>query len=226
MKQSEAVTAGPVVAIDGPAGAGKSTLARRLAKSLGLPYINTGMMYRALTRAAVDRSIDVADGARLSRLARTLHFSLTESSPPELLLAGPNEETRLMSADVEALVSAVSAHPEVRAVLRTAQRALGRHGAVMEGRDIATAVFPDATTKIYVTAAHSERARRRARERGGNLAAGADLEHRDTLDAQTTAPFPAPGAAVLDTTYLSEDEAFSRALQLIRLRQESDSRAR
>ncbi|MDQ4107990.1 MAG: (d)CMP kinase, partial [Actinomycetota bacterium] len=143
-----------VVAIDGAAGSGKSTLARSLASELGLPYVNTGSMYRALTLAARRAHVDVEDADGLGHLMTTLQFTLRPGRPTgmprELWIddAPPSEE--LESADVEAHVSAVARHPEIRASMRAAQRRLGEGGAVMEGRDIGSAVFPDAPVKVFL----------------------------------------------------------------------------
>src|SRR5881396_3730203 len=143
---------GMVIAIDGPAGAGKSTLARDLAAELDLGYVNTGVMYRAVADAALRLGIDPRDEAGLARAAESIPFDLDDGHPATLLVDGRPPQARLESSAVEESVSLVSSHLAVRAVLRRAQRALGERGAVMEGRDIATVVFPDADVKIFVTA--------------------------------------------------------------------------
>ena len=122
----------PVVAIDGPSGSGKSTLAARLAVSLGLPYLNTGLMYRALTLRAVRVAADLTDGPALGRLAATLTFDLDPTlDPPSLRIDGNRPDPALASSEVESRVSTVSAHPEVREALRGEQRRLGQGGAVV-----------------------------------------------------------------------------------------------
>lgn len=206
-----------VIAIDGAAGSGKSTLARLLAGTLGLPYINTGSMYRALTLAARRAEVDVEDADRLARLMATLRFTLSpklSGEPRELWIDGVPPSEELESADVEAHVSAVARHPEVRAVMRAAQRALGEGGTVMEGRDIGSAVFPDAPVKMFLVAAPQERAGRRVEERGAAEVAGALLE-RDRRDARVNPLVPAEDAVVIDTSDLDVDGTLRAALAVV-----------
>jgi cytidylate kinase len=208
---------GPVVAIDGPAGAGKSTLARELARQLGLPYINTGLMYRAVAAGALARGIPPDDAMGLAQIAGSLRFSLSPSASfPELVIDGEEAGPILTSAEVEAIVSQVARHPEVRSVLRRAQRTLGAGGCVMEGRDIGTVVFPDADVKIFLSAAPEVRVRRREQERGGGAEVGEAVVRRDSLDAKTNPLEPAPDAHVLDTTKLGPQDVLSQALILVR----------
>jgi cytidylate kinase len=151
----------PVIAIDGAAGSGKSTLARLLARELSLPYVNTGLMYRALTRLALDSGASLDDGPALAALIDRLTFSLSEGDLPELEVEGYARD-ELESLEVDSTVSAVARHPEVRERLRALQRGIGEwKGAVMEGRDIGSVVFLDAEVKIFLTASIDERARRR-----------------------------------------------------------------
>jgi cytidylate kinase len=203
-----------VIAIDGPAGAGKSTLARDLAEALGVAYVNTGLMYRALAETALRRGLDTSDAAALERAARDILFDLDGGTPPSLLVDGRPPGPDLETGEVEATVSLVSRHPAVRSVMRAEQRALGERGAVMEGRDIATVVFPDADVKIFVTASPEVRAARRFRERGGAAAGGA-LERRDALDSKTNPMEPADGAVVIDSTDLSPSQVLDRALAAV-----------
>ena len=143
-----------IVAIDGPAGSGKSTLARRLARTLDMPYLNTGLMYRALTLQALQRGVDPDDADGLAALAREITFDLDwRVRPPELTIDGSRASEQLQSADVESRVSRVARHPHVREVLRAEQRRLSERGAVVEGRDIGTVVAPHADVKLYLQAA-------------------------------------------------------------------------
>jgi CMP/dCMP kinase len=203
-----------VVAIDGAAGSGKSTLARLLARELLLPYVNTGSMYRALTLAALRGSVDVEDGTALARLMDTLEFTLSSGTDGELLIDGAPPSDDLETADVEASVSTVAKHPPVRSAMRAAQRALGVGGAVMEGRDIGTVVFPDAPLKLFLVAAPDERAGRRVDERGATVVAEA-LHARDRLDARVNPHVPADDAVVIDTSDLGVEGTLRAALDAV-----------
>jgi CMP/dCMP kinase len=206
------------VAIDGPAGSGKSTLARELAGRLGLAYVNTGLMYRAVAARALREGVSASDGPGLAAIASGMTFSVATppSSPvPELLIDGEAPGPDLTTGEVEAIVSVVARHPEVRAVLRRAQRALGADGSVMEGRDIGTVVFPDADVKLFLSAPPDVRARRRERERGGDAVAGEAVVRRDAIDAGTNPLEPAPDAFVLDTTKLGPVEVLAAAVRLV-----------
>jgi CMP/dCMP kinase len=202
---------GTVVVLDGPAGAGKSTLASRLAKRLGFPYINTGLMYRALAWRAIEEGVDPDDGGRLVQLAEDLDFSLGAGAVATLRIDGHEPDQALVSQEVEDVVSRVARHPQVRAVMRRVQRALGAHGCVMEGRDIGTVVFPDADVKFFLFAPPSLRARRRESERGG----GEAVAERDAVDAKTNPLEPALDAHVLDTSVLSREDAFRKAAAIV-----------
>jgi cytidylate kinase len=205
---------GIVIAIDGPAAAGKGTLARRLAQALGLPYLDTGLLYRAVGRRLLDEGADPRDAARAEAAARALQPADLDRAD----LRGP-------LADMAA--SAVAAIPAVRAALIDFQRDFGRaHGAVLDGRDIGTVVFPEAPVKLFVTASVAERARRRFLELAARGVAAdpaqveAEIRDRDAQDAnRPVAPLkPAPDALALDTTALDADAAFAAALALVQAR--------
>jgi cytidylate kinase len=187
-----------IIAVDGAAGSGKSTLARGLARALGVAYVNTGSMYRALAAASIRAGVDADDAEALVDLARGLRFMVAGEEPPE----------------VESRVSVVSRHPAVRALMRDVQRTLGARGAVMEGRDIATVVFPDAPLKVFLRASERERSDRRARERGSADATTVRdaIRERDARDARTNRLEPGPGAVVIDTSDLSIDATLDAAL--------------
>ena len=210
----------PVVAIDGPAGSGKSTLARRLAERLGLPYLNTGLMYRALALRALREAIDLEDGPGLADLAGRMTFDLDPSvRPTALSIDGEVPDTSLTSPEVESNVSMVARHPEVRAVLRAEQRRLCERGGVVEGRDIGTVVAPQADAKIFLKAEEAERiARRTSERRVVTQEVGRALSARDELDARTNPLEPATDAVEIDTTRMSPDAVFETALALVRER--------
>ena len=203
-----------VVAVDGPAAAGKGTLARRLAAELGLPYLDTGLLYRAVGRRVLDAGGDPRDAVAAEAAAR----ALTAADLARSDLRGPE-------ADMAA--SAVATLPAVRAALLDWQRDFGRtHGAVMDGRDIGTVIFPDAPAKLFVTASPEARARRRHAELAARgvvrdiADVEAEMRARDAQDAaRATAPMkPAADAVVLDTTQLGIEEAFQAARTLVRAR--------
>lgn len=208
-----------VIAIDGAAGSGKSTLARGVARRLGLAYVNTGEMYRAVAAAALRAGVDPDDAPAVEALARRLRFKLTGVEHPELEVEGWSH-AELHTADVDSTVSTVAAHPSVRRHLRGAQRALATNGAVMEGRDIGAVVVPDAPVKLFVHADTATRASRRAAERGDSRQRDVEdaLRARDARDARTTPLVPAAGADVLDTTALSVRDAIDAAVAIVRRR--------
>jgi cytidylate kinase len=208
------------VAIDGPAGSGKSTLARRLAETLALPYVNTGLMYRALALEALRRGVDPDDGPALAALAEGMTFDLDSSlRPPQLVIDGRRPAEEFTAREVESSVSRVAGHPEVRAVLRDEQRRLCEGGGVVEGRDIGTVVAPDADVKLYLQAAEAERIARRRHERGEHAEpVGRALAARDALDARTNPLEPASDATAIDTTAMGADEVYETALAMIRAR--------
>lgn len=197
-----------VIAIDGPAAAGKGTLARRLAAALGVPHLDTGLLYRAVGRRVLDIDADPGDPA----VAEPAALALVASDLARTDLRGP-------AADAAA--SAVARHPGVRAALLAFQRRFpGQTGAVLDGRDIGTIVFPEATVKLFVTAAPEARARRRWQELGGSVPLEdieGDMRARDLRDStRGTAPLrQAPDAVLIDTTALDADAAFERALSLV-----------
>jgi len=203
-----------VIAVDGPAAAGKGTLARRLAAVLGLPYLDTGLLYRAVGRRMLDRAADPRDAVLAEAEARAL-------TPADL------DRADLRGPEADMAASAVAAIPAVRAALLEFQRSFGRaRGAVLDGRDIGTVVFPEARVKLFVTASLEERARRRWKElRARGVAADlgqveAEMRARDALDAgRAVAPLrPAPDALLLDTTALDAEAALQAALGLVRAR--------
>jgi cytidylate kinase len=202
---------GPIIAIDGPAAAGKGTLARRLARHFALPHLDTGLLYRATGRRVLDAGADPRDPLAATAAARAL-------TPADLA------RSDLRGPAADAASSAVAAIPAVRAALVDWQRAFGRaQGAVLDGRDIGTVIFPDATAKLFVTASPAARARRRwlemqARGQTATLAeVAAELAARDALDAgRAAAPLmAAPDALTLDTSDLDADAAFAAALSLL-----------
>jgi len=208
----------PIVAIDGPAGSGKSTLALRLALALDLPYLNTGTTYRAVARAALRRGVSPSDAPALAALARDLRFEIDAAArPPRLLVDGAPPADELRTPEVESIVSEVARHPDLRAALHEAQRRLGAGGAVVEGRDIGTVVFPRADVKVFLDADPRERAARREEELGDPELAAA-VAKRDALDARVNPFVPAPDAIVVDSSGRSADETFEEVLALVRER--------
>lgn len=191
-----------VIAIDGPAGSGKSTVAREVARRLGLDWLDTGAMYRAVALAALRRGIDPADAEAVGRLAASVAIDVGE----RVHLDGADVTSEVRSPEVDRAVSAVAAHPAVRAEMVRRQRewAAARGGGVVEGRDIGSVVFPDAELKVYLTARDEVRAKRRAAQREaadtGEVAAA--IARRDRLDAtRATSPLVVPeGAVVIDTS--------------------------
>jgi cytidylate kinase len=205
-----------IIAIDGPAGAGKSTVARRLAERLGFRYLDTGAMYRALTWLALARGVDLDDEGALAALARAYDIAIDDD---RVAIAGYDISSEIRTVEIDRVVSSVARHPAVRAVLRERQRALASGGdAVMEGRDIGAIVCPGAEVKIFLTAETAERARRRTEERPG-LGADAlatDLRLRDARDAPQMEP--APDAETIDTTDLAVEEVVDRIERLVAAR--------
>jgi cytidylate kinase len=207
-----------IVAVDGAAGSGKSTLARSLARALATPYVNTGLMYRALAAAAARESVEVDDEGSLVTLAGRLRFRLGGELPEELEVEG-YDTSELTSRDVESTVSAVARHPGVRRWMCRRQRELGAGGAVVEGRDIGTVVFPDAGVKFFLKADAGVRVARRADQRSvSSDDVDAALRARDERDARTTPLEPAADAIVIDSGALGIDETLQEALKIVAAR--------
>jgi CMP/dCMP kinase len=214
--------AGVVVAIDGPAGSGKSTVARRVAELAGLRYLDTGATYRAVTLALLRRGIPthdpeaVADGAKAVDL--TLELPPGPAGAARVLLDGVEPGPALRSPTVNATVSAVSAVPAVRELLVGLQRSLvGVGGIVVEGRDIGTVVWPQAEVKVFLTASKHERARRRGGDAEGGGETAETLAHRDALDSGRAASptRAADDALVIDSTTRTIDQVVEQILDLI-----------
>ncbi len=206
-----------IVAIDGPAGSGKSTVALALARRLGFVHLDTGAMYRALTWLALRDGADLEDGVVLARLARENPVSFDSEGRVEI--ASEDVSSAIREAAIDRLVPGVARHPEVRDVMRERQRLLGTVGdAVIEGRDIGSVVAPGAEVKVFLVADPEERARRRSRDRVGSdgESLAADLRRRDERDAPNTQP--AGDAVLLDTTDLTIDEVVLRIAELVEAR--------
>ena len=207
----------PVIAIDGPAGSGKSTIARAVAGRLGLDHLDTGAMYRSVAFAALRAGIDPSDEPMVAALVSRLEIDVDD----RVLVDGDDATEAIRRPDVSVAVSAVAQLPSVRAELVRRQRAwvTARSGAVVEGRDIGSVVLPDADVKVYLTASEDERARRRSGEVGqpGSAEVAADLARRDRLDSGRSASplVVADGAVVIDTTGLSIDEVVDAVLVLL-----------
>ncbi|MHB8670007.1 MAG: (d)CMP kinase [Acidimicrobiales bacterium] len=214
-----------ILAIDGPAGAGKSTVARALAGHLGLAELDTGAMYRSVTLAAMRAGLELSDGPAIAALARRVSLDVGE----RVRLDGEDVSEEIRGPAVTGAVSAVSAHPAVREELVRRQRAWvkPRGGAVVEGRDIGTVVFPDADLKVFLTASGLERARRRRSQDGsgadveeGVAAEAAELERRDRLDSNREASplVVAADALVIDTTGRDVEEVVATVLAALESR--------
>ena len=204
-----------IVAIDGPAGAGKSTVARRLAERLQFRYLDTGAMYRALTWLALQQSFDLSDGERLGRLAR--ENPITFENEQRVFISGTDVTAAIRRTQVDRMVPVVARHPEVREVMRERQRELGHDGdVVIEGRDIGTVVAPGAEVKVYLVADPKVRAERRLAERPeiGGDALATDLRMRDASDAARMQP--AADAHEIDTTSLEVDDVVDQIEKLVR----------
>ena len=207
-----------IVAIDGPAGAGKSTVARLLAERLGFRYLDTGAMYRALTWLAIRRGLPLDRGTELAELAAERPVSFDERG--RVFVDGVDVTSSIRKPDIDRLVPVVARHPSVREVMRERQRALGAEGdAVIEGRDIGTVVAPQAEVKVYLVADQAIRAERRVADRPGigADALATDLRLRDERDAINMRP--SPEAVEIDTTHSTAAEVVDRIEALVRARQ-------
>ena len=214
---------GTIVAIDGPAGAGKSTVSRALARRFGYVYVDTGAMYRVVALLARERGITPQDGPALGGLAATvdIHFEPVDDGTQRVLTGGRDVTTAIRTQEIGDLASRISTHSEVRERLVALQRRAGlaaQPGAVLEGRDIGTVVFPDADVKIFLDASVGERATRRMRElRGRGLEPEPDAVHREITErdhrdrGRPHSPLrEAPDAERVDTTGLAADEVVTR----------------
>jgi len=217
-----------IIAIDGPAGSGKSTIGKLLADHLDYLFVDTGVMYRAVTLAAIENGVDVHNQDRVSQLADDIEITLQTPSAEDgrdcdVLIDDVDVTWDIRSAEVDALVSIVAAYPEVRKILSKKQRQIGLQGdVVMMGRDIGTVILPEADLKFYLDASVEERAKRRYTER---IARGEDIDfesilkvlvERDKLDStRDIAPLkPAEDAIVIDTEGYSIEEVFQRIITL------------
>jgi CMP/dCMP kinase len=214
-----------IIAIDGPSAAGKSTLGRMLARALGLLYIDTGSMYRAVALAVLESSVNATDDIAVGSLAARVEIDL--AGDPEALkvtLDGQDVTEQIRSEEVTRMSSVVSTIPAVRRAMVQRQRELGRRGAVLNGRDIGTVVFPDADVKFFLTALPEERAHRRFSEEQTKDSTinfeetFADMNERDTRDStRSDSPLKAADdAVVIDSTGLSIEESFERMMAVVR----------
>jgi len=208
-----------VIAIDGPAGAGKSSVARGVAAALGFTYLDSGAMYRSVALAALRSGIDLDDPEAMGELARSLQIGVSDG---KVELDGADVTDAIRSAEVTAAASRVAVHPDVRAAMVERQRALidaGRY--VAEGRDIGTVVSPEAPLKVYLTASDEERARRRAAESGEPVDSVRDSQHRrDSRDRDRPhgALRPADDAVELDTSGIPLEQVVAQVVELARQR--------
>ena len=216
-----------IIAIDGPSGSGKSTLGRMLARELGLLYIDTGSMYRAVALAVIESTVNESDDLAVGSLAERIDIDL--GGDPDSLrvsLNGKDVTDRVRAEDVTQVSSIVSTIPAVRRAMVRRQRELGKRGAVMNGRDIGTVVFPDADVKFYLDADIRERAERRlAEEREVNPAATyeqtlADITERDRRDTtrEDSPLVAAEDAIIVDSTGMAIDDVFAKMMMIVRER--------
>ena len=206
-----------VIAIDGPAGAGKSTIAKALAAKLRVRYLDTGAMYRAVTFAAMNSGIDLSNQDLVAELTRESKMLLTDES---VVINGLDATSAIRSSEVTAAVSAVAANSEVRTELRERQRQwiADHNGGVVEGRDIGSVVFPDATLKVYLTASPTVRAKRRVAQSGGNVEEiAAAIASRDLQDSsRSDSPLTQTDDAItIDTSDRSIDQVIEQLVELV-----------
>ncbi len=209
-----------IVAIDGGVASGKSAVGKRVAEALGLPFVDSGLMYRAITRVAAERGIDPHDAAALKQLANSTDVRIDGE---RVLADGVELTDRIYDADYSEALPLVAAVPGVRDALVEQQRRMGDSGVVMAGRDIGTVVFPDADYKFFLVAGLDEKVRRRAAqfekrgERVDQEAMRKEVEERDRVDTQrAVAPLrPAPDAVVIDTDRLDVDQVVDVILKYI-----------
>ena len=218
------------IAIDGPAASGKSTLAEHLAAELGFLYLDTGVMYRAVTLAALQAGVQIEDEAAVSEIAQEISLdvqppSVNDGRQYDVLMDGQDVTWNIRLPEVDANVSQVSTYPGVREAMTRRQREIGRRGrVVMVGRDIGTVVLPDADLKIYLDASVEARAKRRFKEcrlRGEDIQYEeilAGMRERDRIDStRSLAPLRcAADAIVLDSTYLDKEQVLTKAIELVR----------
>ena len=221
------MTAPLIIAIDGPSGAGKSTLGRMLARQLGLLYIDTGSMYRAVALAVIESTVKETDDVAVSSLAERIEIDLAgDPDSLRVLLDGRDVSDRIRDEDVTLISSIVSTIPAVRRAMVQRQREIGKRGAVMNGRDIGTVVFPTADVKFFLTAEIKERAERRlAEEREHNADATyeqtlADITDRDLRDTtrEDSPLVAADDAIVVDSSGMPIDDVFAKMMIIVRER--------
>jgi len=197
-----------VIAIDGPAGAGKSTVARRVAEQIAVPYLDTGAMYRCVALQCLRQGIDANDVEEVAKIANEIHISLHEAT---VGLNGEDVSEEIRTSEVASIVSLIAVHSPVRDAMRSQQRQWIQQmgGGVIEGRDIGTVVFPNADIKIFLTASPHERAKRRVAQSGGDLEdVAAGIAERDRIDStrEDSPLVPAEDSVLVDSTGKSIDD--------------------